>query len=200
MSIEYRPKDFTTSLPPEVRIPEGNATDISALPSEDELSNGSGSVSPRMRRANKHRGGNLTPSSSGSRNQSPRPKPGARNSHRNSANLTSSTLQEDLMKLINPDSISEDNQIANNNFSANNQNSNKFNNNLLEIQNRCRSRENLCGNSTSTLSVLDRNGQENGNNGSEVILTMARPATVISNASTASSPAPSENKMTKEER
>ncbi|XP_033230102.1 signal-induced proliferation-associated 1-like protein 2 [Belonocnema kinseyi] len=201
VSIEYRPKDFISSLPPEVRNPDGNATDISTLPSEDELSNGSGSVSPRMRRANKHRGGNLTPSSGGSRNQSPRPKPGARNSHRNSANLTScSTLQEDLMKLINPDYISDDNQIGNNNFSGNNQNSNKMNNNLLEIQNRCRSRENLCGNSTSTLSVLERNGQENGNNGSEVILTMARPATVISNASTASSPAPSENKMTKEER
>lgn len=35
---------------------------------------------------------------------------------------------------------------------------------------------------------------------SEVILTTARPATVISNASTASSPAPSEMKMAKEER
>ncbi|XP_051169982.1 signal-induced proliferation-associated 1-like protein 2 [Leptopilina boulardi] len=199
--IEYRPKDFITSLPSEMRVNDGNATDISTLPSEDELSNGSGNVSPRMRRANnKHRTGNLTPSSCDSRNQSPRPKPGARNSYRNSANLTSSTLQEDLMKLINPDFISDDSQMINNNFPINNQNTNKVNNNILEIQNRCRSRENLCGNSTSTLSVLERNGQENGNNQSEVILTMARPATVISNASTASSPAPSENKMTKEER
>jgi len=40
---------------------------------------------------------------------------------------------------------------------------------------------------------------ERGSSG-EVILTLARPATVISNASTASSPAPSENKLTKEER
>jgi hypothetical protein len=47
VSIEYRPKDFTSSLPPEVRIADGNATDISTLPSEDELSNGSGNVSPR---------------------------------------------------------------------------------------------------------------------------------------------------------
>ena len=47
VSIEYRPKDFTSSLPPEVRISDGNATDISTLPSEDELSNGSGTVSPR---------------------------------------------------------------------------------------------------------------------------------------------------------
>ena len=174
------------------------------MPSEDELSNGSGSVSPRLRRANKHRGGNRTPSSGSSRNQSPRPKPGMRNSHRNSANLTSSTLQEDLMRLINPDYIADDSQIINNNLvnsvMSPNQNSNKMNNNMLEIQNRCRSRENLCGNSTSTLSVLPANGQENGNNGSEVILTMARPATVISNASTASSPAPSENKLSKEER
>ncbi|KAJ8673358.1 hypothetical protein QAD02_004620 [Eretmocerus hayati] len=200
VSIEYRPKDFPASLPPDVRISDGNATDISTLPSEDELSNGSGSVSPRLRRANKHRPGNLTPSSAGSRNQSPRPKSGTRNSHRNSANLSSSTLQEDLMKLINPDYIADDGHTVNNQNSKNNQNSNKVNNNLLEIQNRCRSRENLCGNSASTLSVLPNGSQENGNAGSEVILTMARPATVISNASTASSPAPSENKLTKEER
>lgn len=206
VSIEYRGKDFASSLPPEMRIPDGNCTDISTLPSEDELSNGSGNVSPRLRRANKHRGGNLGSSNGSSRNHSPRPKPGVRNSHRNSANLTSSTLQEDLMKLINPDFIADDSQTASNNLSSDNgQNSNRVNNNnnnnnMLEIQNRCRSRENLCGNSASTLSVLPANGQENGNSGSEVILTMARPATVISNASTASSPAPSENKMSKEER
>ncbi|XP_058789822.1 signal-induced proliferation-associated 1-like protein 2 isoform X2 [Phymastichus coffea] len=200
VSIEYRPKDFASSLPPEVRMADSNATDISTLPSEDELSNGSGSISPRLRRANKHRPGNLTPSSTGSRNQSPRPKSAARSSHRNSANLTSSTLQEDLMKLINPDYIADDGHLVNNHNTKNNQNSNKVNNNMLEIQNRCRSRENLCGNSTSTLSVLPNGSQENGNPGSEVILTMARPATVISNASTASSPAPSENKLTKEER
>nr|XP_012231871.1 PREDICTED: signal-induced proliferation-associated 1-like protein 1 isoform X2 [Linepithema humile] len=206
VNVEYRQsKDFPTSLPPEVRISDVSGPEVAALPSEDELSNGSGSVSPRLRRANKHRGGNRTPSSGSSRNQSPRPKPGMRNSaHRNSANLTSSTLQEDLMRLINPDYIADDNQIINNNLvnsvMSPNQNSNKMNNNMLEIQNRCRSRENLCGNSASTLSVLPANGQENGNNGSEVILTMARPATVISNASTASSPAPSENKLSKEER
>ncbi|XP_076239000.1 signal-induced proliferation-associated 1-like protein 2 [Calliopsis andreniformis] len=205
INVEYRQtKDFTASLPPEVRIPDVNCPEGTTLPSEDELSNGSGSVSPRLRRANKHRAGNLTPSSGSSRNQSPRPKPGVRNSHRNSANLTSSTLQEDLMKLINPDYIADDGQITNNNVPVNalitNQNANKINNNMLEIQNRCRSRENLCGTSANTLSVLPSNGQENGNNGSEVILTMARPATVISNASTASSPAPSENKLSKEER
>ncbi|XP_043269445.1 signal-induced proliferation-associated 1-like protein 1 isoform X2 [Venturia canescens] len=205
VSIEYRPKDFSSSLPPEMRITDGNCTDISTLPSEDELSNGSGNVSPRLRRASKHRGGNLGSSNGSSRNQSPRPKPGVRSSHRNSANLTSSTLQEDLMKLINPDFIADDSQTTNNNISntiENGQNAtNRINNNnLLEIQNRCRSRENLCGNSATTLSVLPVNGQENGNSGSEVILTMARPATVISNASTASSPAPSENKMSKEER
>ena len=201
INVEYRQtKDvFAASLPPEVRIAD-NCPDVATLPSEDELSNGSGSVSPRLRRAtNKHRPGNLTPSSTGSRNQSPRPKTsGVRNSHRNSANLTSSTLQEDLMKLINPDYITDDDQITNNVMASHN--SNKLNNNILEIQNRCRSRENLCGNGGNALTVLPTNGQENGNTGSEVILTMARPATVISNASTASSPAPSENKLSKEER
>uniref|UniRef100_A0ABD2X543 Rap-GAP domain-containing protein n=1 Tax=Trichogramma kaykai TaxID=54128 RepID=A0ABD2X543_9HYME len=198
INIEYRPKELTSSLPAEVSRLNDNATDISTLPSEDELSNGSGSISPRLRRANKHRTpGNLTPSSNGSRNESPRPKSGARSSHRNSANLASSTLQEDLMKLINPDFFTDDVHSSPN--SKNLQNSNKTNNNIVEIQNRCRSRENLCGNSNSTLAVLP-NGQENGNPGSEVILTIARPATVISNASTASSPAPSENKLSKEER
>lgn len=47
VSIEYRPKDFSSSLPPDVRIPDSNGTDVSTLPSEDELSNGSGNVSPR---------------------------------------------------------------------------------------------------------------------------------------------------------
>ncbi|XP_026670175.1 signal-induced proliferation-associated 1-like protein 1 isoform X1 [Ceratina calcarata] len=210
INVEYRQtKDYTASLPPEVRIGDAgvNCPEVGMLPSEDELSNGSGSVSPRLRRVNKHRTGNLTPSSGSSRNQSPRPKTGVRNSHRNSANLTSSTLQEDLMKLINPDYIADDDQITNNNVPVTgntligNQNANKINNNILEIQNRCRSRENLCGNGGNALTVLPANGQENGNgNGSEVILTMARPATVISNASTASSPAPSENKLSKEER
>lgn len=120
--------------------------------------------------------------------------------NRNSANLTSSTLQEDLMKLINPDFIAHDTQLLNNNVSnqtTNGTSNNNNNNNTVEIQNKCRSRENLCGNSNSTLSVLPAiNGPENGNAGSEVILTMARPATVISNSSAASA----ENKMTKEER
>ena len=77
------------------------------LGSEDELSNGSGNVSPRSRRA-KH----LT--NSNSRNHSPRSvngeaklRPGvtARSSNRNSANLSSSNFQEELLRLINPDSI-----------------------------------------------------------------------------------------------
>lgn len=61
-----------------------------------------------------------------------------------------------------------------------------------------RSRENLCGTSTSVLEPTPATAPTDPPN--EVILTTARPATVISNASTASSPAPSENKLTKEER
>lgn len=108
------------------------------------------------------------------------------------------------MKLINPDYFSDDSQIMNNNISSvhttNKTNNNNNNNNVLEIQNRCRSRENLCGGNVPSLSVLpSSNGQENGN-GSELILTMARPATVISNTSTSSSTASSDMKMSKEER
>ncbi|XP_068246045.1 signal-induced proliferation-associated 1-like protein 1 isoform X1 [Palaemon carinicauda] len=81
--------------------------------SEDELSASSGS--PHSKRRVK--GGNTTPSSASSRNQSPRtvgtearlrqaatPR---KSSHRNSANLGSSSLQEELFKLINPDYISD---------------------------------------------------------------------------------------------
>jgi hypothetical protein len=90
----------------------------------DELSAGSSNVSPRLRRSTKHLhsngtgGGTLTPSSGSSRNQSPRPRdtgearlrPGVtprNSSNRNSANLTASTLQEDLLRLINPDYMAE---------------------------------------------------------------------------------------------
>lgn len=68
---------------------------------------------------------------------------------------------------------------------------------------RSRSRENLAVG--SALSMLTPADVASGNTVSaektgEVIFTTARPATVISNASTASSPAPSEIKLTKEER
>lgn len=63
-----------------------------------------------------------------------------------------------------------------------------------------RSRENLCGTSTSVLEPTPATAPVGSEPPNEVILTTARPATVISNASTASSPAPSENKLSKEER
>lgn len=118
--------------------------------SQDEL----GNVSPRSKSLAKH-----TPTSNNNnvRNQSPRTlvngeaklRPGvtARSSNRNSANLQSSTFQEELIRLINPDNI-ESNEPG------------------------------------ESMSV----------HGKEVILTLARPATVISNASTASSPLPGEFK------
>lgn len=92
----------------------------------DELSAGSSNVSPRLRRSNKHHGGTLTPSSGSSRNQSPRPGPSGEArlrpgvtprsaSNRNSASLAHSTLQEDLMRLINPDYLEVESGISGNN-------------------------------------------------------------------------------------
>jgi signal-induced proliferation-associated 1 like protein 1 len=251
-------------------VGDGHSTDTSSTserlfgaPSEDELSAGSSNVSPRLRRSTKHiqsngiaGGGSLTPTSGSSRNQSPRLRdtgearlrPGVtprNSSNRNSANLTGSTLQEDLMRLINPDYMAErdekankepvgNNAVAGKVHSSSNNSSAGGNVNDVAVTNRSRSRENLCnvnGNCPS-LSVLptspssdsdqptrEQRGREqllrtrdqhtNSSNcgitterasSGEVILTLARPATVISNASTASSPAPSENKLTKEER
>jgi hypothetical protein len=96
----------------------------------DELSAGSVSnMSPRLRRG-KRSEPPLTTSSSSSRNQSPRTvgstTPGGRSdtgeprlrpgvtqsrsgSNRNSATINQSSLQEDLMKLINPDYLIEEN-------------------------------------------------------------------------------------------
>ncbi|KAJ4443510.1 hypothetical protein ANN_05182 [Periplaneta americana] len=252
-------------------ISDGHSTDTSSAserhfgaPSEDELSAGSSNVSPRMRRSTKHHqnhqtssgAGTLTPSSGSSRNQSPRPRdtgearlrPGVtprNSSNRNSANLTASTLQEDLMRLINPDYMAERDEKLNKEAVGNgivagkvhssSNSSSTCNVNDVTITNRSRSRENLCSTNGNgpALSVLpipqspsepdqhtrdqhqrtrdqhNNSSSSNNNNNTapaergssgEVILTMARPATVISNASTASSPAPSENKLTKEER
>ncbi|XP_018327356.1 signal-induced proliferation-associated 1-like protein 1 isoform X2 [Agrilus planipennis] len=132
--------------------------------SEDELSNGSGgNSSPRVRRASKHH--------INSRNQSPRSingeaklRPGvtSRSSNRNSANLSSSTFQEELIRLIDPDNIKESSSSAN-----------------------------VCDQQPVKLSKETQQ---------EVILTMARPATVISNSSTTSSPLPVEFKGGKDDR
>lgn len=101
---------------------DGHSTDssfgdrINHIGSEDELSNGSGNMSPRMRRAIKQINNNQTTSYS-SRNQSPRSlnvetklRAGVttRSSNRNSANL-STNLQEELLRLINPDTMESNN-------------------------------------------------------------------------------------------
>lgn len=59
VSIEYRGgKSFAASLPPDVRISDGNQSENTApLASEDELSNSSSNVSPKLRRASKQRSG-----------------------------------------------------------------------------------------------------------------------------------------------
>nr|CAD7200955.1 unnamed protein product [Timema douglasi] len=209
----------SSSLPPEcvrgnttvaVSASDGHSTDTSSTSerlcgarSEDELSTGSGNMSPRLRRSNKtHLAGTLTPSSGSSRNHSPRPRdtgearlrpgvtPRSVGSNRNSANLASSTLQEDLMKLINPDYVG-DSPLPDTGVTEEPQSSpvvaGKIHSSSSGSNTSSRSRENLCA-------LQD-------NTAAEVIFTMARPATVISNTSTASSPAPSENKiLTKEER
>ncbi|XP_034256071.1 signal-induced proliferation-associated 1-like protein 2 isoform X2 [Thrips palmi] len=221
-------------------ISDGHSTDTSStserlcgVHSEDDLSASSNSMSPGIRRSSKpsHSSGPHTPTpSNSSRNQSPRPRdardcgearlrPGVtpRSTQRNSANLHNSTLQEDLMRLINPDYMAdEDGNNSRENSgaalgkvrssgmgsvgslgSAGSINGNTPDN-LPHVKSR--SRENLCGTSTSVLEPTPATAPVGSEPPNEVILTTARPATVISNASTASSPAPSENKLSKEER
>lgn len=296
-NIEYlvtRTPKFDEKIAPEANYNDTTSlNDKNLLPSEDELSNGSGNVSPRLRRSSKQRGGQLTPSSGNSRNHSPRTigetrlRPGVTpRSNRNSANLSSSTLQEDLMKLINPDymednenyaevrnrqencntdrvrsnencitdrrgsndncfidnRVQKDNGITDRNRSnencnlesrvrgkencindrgRGNDNDNYGRTNENCFINRSRSNENCFIDSRNINEscftdkrvrlnencIIDNRSRSRENLNSltlnspqEVIFTMARPATVISNPSTASSPAPSENKLSKEER
>ncbi|XP_048517129.1 signal-induced proliferation-associated 1-like protein 1 isoform X1 [Dendroctonus ponderosae] len=148
---------------------------INLIGSEDELSTGSGNHSPRPRGPNKQQ--NATTNHYQQRNQSPRSlngeaklRPGvtARSANRNSANLASNTLQEELLRLINPDNIESEMKMH-------------------KESSKSHSRDNL----NNALSVHKSQP--------EVILTTARPATVISNASTTSSPLPSEFRVSKDE-
>ncbi|XP_049833971.1 signal-induced proliferation-associated 1-like protein 1 isoform X1 [Schistocerca gregaria] len=197
---------MTCSLPPALPLltgvpSDGHSTDTSSAaserlfgaPSEDDLSGGgSDGVSPRLRRTpRRQQQSQQTNASSGSsRNLSPRPanatgnhpgpgearlRPGVTprsrtdREHRASSGLTSSSLQEELMRLINPDY--EDNP----------------------------EKEKLCVNKAEPECERererDRDHSRDREREREVILTTARPATVISNASTASSPAPTDNKI-----
>lgn len=220
------PAECTTASVRNLTLSDGHSTDTSSTSdrlfgtaSEDELS---ASSSPGMRRSAGPNGGGgsgtQTPSSVGgggggvSRNQSPRPRPAdtgearlrpgvtARSSssvNRNSANLASSTLQEDLMKLINPDYMSDDNIPTKENGVSGKTHCTSSSSVPDFSVGRTRSRENLNALTAPSPTSSATNSEKSPG---EVILTMARPATVISNASTASSPAPNDSKLTKEER
>ncbi|XP_030745763.1 signal-induced proliferation-associated 1-like protein 1 isoform X1 [Sitophilus oryzae] len=158
---------------------------INTIGSEDELSTGSGNHSPRSN----SRSVRQQQVSYNQRNQSPRAtttngeaklRPGvtSRSANRNSANLSSNNFKEELMRLINPDNIE----------SASTSSSSPTVDQPKDISmSKGHSRENL----NNSLSVHKSQP--------EVILTMARPATVISNASTTSSPLPNEFRMAKDE-
>lgn len=182
LNSERKPKQFTSnsrddySSLSDFRIQQQSLEShsinekLTSINLEDDTPS-SGNSSPR--RVNKHRAGS---SLNNSRNQSPRTtqnetrlRPGVTSrANRNSANLNSSTLQEDLIKLINPDYMHED-----------------------ELQPA----------SAALNSVRSSNCEGSGTTAeqAEVIFTTARPATVISNASTASSPAPSDFKSCSKE-
>jgi len=165
---------------------------ITAVRSEDELS-GASSHSPHRPRQGGRRNttGTTTPSSTastGSRGHSPRtinglqlPEPAKKKvarSARNSANLASSTLQEDLMKLISPDYDDTTNKGQS------------------TVQDSPLSK--LPKKTLSELSLMKSRSRENiarleDTVSAEVSFHMARPATVISNASTTSSPAADKN-------
>uniref|UniRef100_A0A6P7F0V2 Signal-induced proliferation-associated 1-like protein 1 isoform X6 n=1 Tax=Diabrotica virgifera virgifera TaxID=50390 RepID=A0A6P7F0V2_DIAVI len=163
-----------------VALNESHSTDssiserINLIGSEEELSVGTGNASPRTRRAMKH--SNITQNYS-NRNQSPRSmngeaklRPGVTSRSSNRNSANLSTnFQEELLRLINPDNIEATSDQK------------------VAKESKNHSRENL----NTTLSVHKTQP--------EVILTMARPATVISNASTTSSPLPIEFKRTQDE-
>ncbi|CAG0881328.1 unnamed protein product [Darwinula stevensoni] len=192
--------DVGFSLPPTVTgAGDGHSTDTSSASdrllghrSEDELSSGSVSISGLCLKGN-HLGQThiprelRAPSSSSSRTQSPRSVTEARlrpaavtsrgSSARNSANLGGSSLQEDLLKLIDPDAIniedlkspSSDPQDDLNCLSAKD----------LQGKERNGVVPSLPSSSLSQSKVSGANG--------DVIVTMARPATVLSSGSSSPS-------------
>lgn len=160
--------------------------------------------------------GTVSSSASSSRNNSPRPlaeaklRAGVTNRNiahlqqRNSVNYTSSTLQEDLMKLINPDYMmsSDDNfhqgVLYQNKPSKNSPNSHSLGNisnlsalkpaivtdDLLLMRKKSRSREgiNLGSHGLPISSDAKLKNENQPKNESDVIFTTARPATVISSS------------------
>lgn len=156
--------------------------------SEDELSELSSHSPHRPRQGGRRTTtGTTTPSSTGSRTSpsglagpvlSEQAKKKVGRSARNSANLASSTLQEDLMKLISPDYDEErqPEQPAAGGGVQDSPLSKLPKKTLSELSMmKSRSRENIAGIGTDNVSA-------------EVSFHMARPATVISTTSAASSP------------
>ncbi|KAF7270313.1 hypothetical protein GWI33_016714 [Rhynchophorus ferrugineus] len=150
---------------------------INTIGSEDELSTGSGNHSPRSgRRSNKHHNSVSYNSPRSSTNGEAKLRPGvtSRSANRNSANLASSNFKEELLRLINPDNI----ESSSSSSSPSGEPKDTTNSH---------SRDNI------NSSLMVHRSQP------EVILTKARPATVISNASTTSSPLPNEFRTAKDE-
>uniref|UniRef100_A0A0A9ZCU3 Signal-induced proliferation-associated 1-like protein 2 n=1 Tax=Lygus hesperus TaxID=30085 RepID=A0A0A9ZCU3_LYGHE len=161
---------------------------FSALSEGDLSANGS----PSTRRAQKNSDIESSPRSKDSVSSRLRAGVSSR-SQRSSANLQTSTLQQDLLKLIHPDYIPQDNGVSSTQqYKNNNLLYGKISSGSLpEVGSISRSRENL-----STLSLRSHSPPTKEK---ETIVMMARPATVISNASTASSPALGE-KLSKDDR
>ena len=188
--VEHR-----TAPPPSLSslaLDPGHTTDSSSTSdrvaplgrSEDELSVASSHSPhrPRQQGGRRNTTGTTTPSSTGSRtspstlgpvlNEQAKKKVGR--SARNSANLASSTLQEDLMKLISPDY--EEGQPAEKPGVQDSPLSKLPKKTLSELSMmKSRSRENIAGLGADNASA-------------EVSFHMARPVTVLSNASATSSP------------
>lgn len=212
-----------------------------SISTDDEIAT---DISPRLRRSVtssniqklKSGSGTVSSSNSSSRNNSPRPhsealstsvaaklRPGVtqrNHAHllqRNSVNYAGSTLQEDLMKLINPDYMTVDDNFINGNHIKNQKNianSHSLGNisNIggglkaaqpaeeFMLKNKSRSREgiNLGQQPVPELRKSDSNTCDSEK--AEVIFTTARPATVISqNPGTTIPPAGAENQKSLDE-
>ncbi|KAJ6632768.1 Signal-induced proliferation-associated 1-like protein 2 [Pseudolycoriella hygida] len=162
---------------------------------------------------NKSGTGTVSSSASSSRNNSPRPlteaklRVGVTNRNvahlqqRNSVNYTSSTLQEDLIKLISPDYMSSDDNfhqgvLHQNKPSKSSPNSHSLGNisnlsalkpaivtdDLLLMRKKSRSREGINLGSHGLPISSDSKLKSDSKNESDVIFTTARPATVISSS------------------
>lgn len=172
--------------------------------SEDEHSGSGSSVSPYclprhiVSSSSNNSSRNQSPRSGSDREARLRTVPGNRHLGRSGqSNCTESTLQEDLLKLINPELINSEDDISSKSLDDSYHRAGSPP--PLPVKANSSDLHSMSSSGSSSRGLKQTSTSEEAPLAGDVIFTTARPATVISSSSS-SSPAPSENKHPRDER